>query len=94
MNILQLCGRSFSQRRLQPIRFFASTINITIGLAGSVHVSKKRDDVVDGGTTAPCDRKIVAESERMCRLENHAERDKQATSRTNLTIGTKKNEIE
>jgi hypothetical protein len=49
---------------------------------------------VDGGTTAHCDRKIVAESKRMCRVDNHAERDKQAASSTNLTIGTKKNERE
>jgi hypothetical protein len=87
----QLCGRSFSQRHPQPAQLFASTIKITIDLAGSVSVSKKRGDVVDGGTTAHCDRKIVAESKRMCRLDNHAERDnKQAESRTNSTIGTKK----
>jgi hypothetical protein len=29
-------------------------------------MSKKRDDVMDGGTTALYDRKIVAESERAC----------------------------
>jgi hypothetical protein len=90
----QLCGRSFSQRHPQPVQLFASTIEINIGLAGSVRVSKKRGDMVDGGTTAHCDRKIVAESKRMCRVDNHAERDKQAASSTNLTIGTKKNERE
>jgi len=76
-----------SQRHSQATRLFASATNITIDSGACT--SKKRDDV-DSGTTASCDRKIVAESKYTCAGSTMiylVEGVKKATSRIKSTIG-------